>query len=189
MLKDEIKQFLNEFTLLIVSLETYRLNINLAGDYNLNLLTNNNDELGNELFDLITSHSLLPQITLPTRLSQTSGTLIDNILCKAHISIKPTTAGILLNKLSDHQPCFIILGITFCGCNNPKFIRKYVQLESVIYNINSDIRSSGLDDKIDTSMTAYPNISYSIIHFVIENTKKTHMASKLVKYNKYKHTK
>ena len=188
MLKDEIKQFINEFTLLIVSLEKYRLNINLAGDYNLNLLRNiNNDELCNALFDLITSHSLLPQITLPTRLSQTSGTLIDNILCKAHISIKPTTAGILLNKLSDHQPCFIILGITFCGCNNPKCIRKFVQLESVIDNINSDIRSSGLDDKIDTRMIADPNISYSIIHDVIEKTKKTHMTSKLVKYNKYKH--
>ena len=189
MLKDEIKQFINEFSLLIVSLEKYRLNINLAGDYNLNLLKINNDELCNELFDLITSHSLLPKITLPTRLSQTSGTLIDNILCKAHISIKPTTAGILLNKLSDHQPCFIILGITFCGCNNPKFIRKYVQLESVIDNINSDIRSSGLDDKIDTSMTADPNISYSIIHDVIEKNKNTHMTSKLVKYNKYKHKK
>ena len=189
MLKDEIKQCINEFTLLIVSLEKYRLNINLAGDYNLNLLKINNDELCNEFFDVITSHSLLPQITLPTRLSQTSGTLIDNILCKAHISIKPTTAGILLNKLSDHQPCFIILDITCCGCNNPKFIRKYVQLESVIDNINSDIRSSGLDDKIDTGMTADPNISYSIIHDVIEKTKKTHMTSKLVKYNKYKHKK
>ena len=189
MLKDEIKQFINEFTLLIVSLEKYRLNINLAGDYNLNLLKINNDELCNEFFDLITSHSLLPQITLPTRLSQTSGTLIDNILCKAHISVKPTTAGILLNKLSDHQPCFIILDITCCGCNNPKFIRKFVQLESVIDNINSDIRSSGLDDKIDTGMTADPKIGYSIIHDVIEKTKKTHMTSKLVKYNKYKHKK
>ena len=95
----------------------------------------------------------------------------------------------MLNKLSDHQPCFIILDITCCGCNNPKFIRKYVQLESVIDNINSDIRSSGLDDKIDTGMTADPNIGYSIIHDVIEKTKKTHMTSKLVKYNKYKHKK
>ena len=49
-----------------------------------------------------------------------------------------------------------MLGITFCGCNNPKFIRKYVQLESVIDNINSDIRSSGLDDKIDTSLPVTP---------------------------------
>ena len=72
MLNDEIKQFINEFTLLILSLEKHRLNINLAGDYNLNLLKINNDELCNELFYLITSHSLLPQITLPTRLTQTS---------------------------------------------------------------------------------------------------------------------
>ena len=94
MLKDEIKQFINEFTLLIVSLKKYRISINLAGDYNLNLLKINNDELCNGFFYLITSYSLLPQITLPTRLTQISGTLIDNILCKAHIYIKPATAGI-----------------------------------------------------------------------------------------------
>ena len=76
--------------------------INLAGDYNLNLLKINNDELCNELFDLITSQSLLPRMTLPTRISNASGTLIDNILCKADFSIQPTTAGILLNKLSDY---------------------------------------------------------------------------------------
>ena len=165
MLKDEIKQFINEFSLLI-----------------------NIDELCNEFFDLITSHSLLPQITLPTRLSQTNGTLIDNILCKAHISTKATTAGILLNKLSDHQPCFIILDITCYDCNNPKCTRKYVQLESVIDNINNDICSSALDEKIDTSLTADPNINYNIIHDVIEKNRKTDMTSKLVKYNKYKQT-
>ena len=85
MLKDDVKQFINEFTLLMLSLEKHRLNINLAGDYNLNLLKINDDETCNEFFDIITSPSLLPQITLPTRLSQTSGTLIDNILCKPHI--------------------------------------------------------------------------------------------------------
>ena len=113
--------------------------------------------------------------------------MIDNILCKAHIYIKPAKAGILLNKLSDHQPCFIILDITFSGCNNPKFTRKYVQLENVIDNINNDICSSELDDKIDKRLTADPNISYN--NDVIEKTKNTHMTSKLVKYNKYKHKK
>ncbi len=38
MLKEEIKQFINEFTLRILSLEKSKLNINLAGDYNQNLL-------------------------------------------------------------------------------------------------------------------------------------------------------
>ena len=38
MLTEEIKQLINEFTLLILSMEKYKFNINLAGDYNLNLL-------------------------------------------------------------------------------------------------------------------------------------------------------
>ena len=63
MLKDEIKQFINEFSLLIVSLEKYRLSINLAGDYNLNLLKINNDELCNEFFELITLATKTSRIT------------------------------------------------------------------------------------------------------------------------------
>ena len=46
-----------------------------------------------------------------------------------------------------------------------------------------------MDDKIDKRLTADPNISYNIIHDVIEKNKNTHMTSKLVKYNKYKHKK
>ena len=103
-----------------------------------------------------------------------------------YIYIKP---AILLNKLSDHQPYFIILYITFSGCNNPKFLRKYVLLENVIDNINNDICSSELDDKIDKRLTADPNISYNIRHDVIEKTKNTHMTSTFVKYNKYKNIK
>ena len=139
MLKEEIKQFINEFILLILSLEKYKLNKNLAGDYNLNLLKINNDELCTAFFDLIISHSLLQRITLPNIISNASGNLIDTILCTADVTIKPTTAGILLNKLSDHQPCFILLDTTFARSHNPKFIRKYVQIEDVITNIYNDI--------------------------------------------------
>ena len=41
MLKEQIKQFIKEFTTLILSLEKSNLNINFAGDYNLNLLKSN----------------------------------------------------------------------------------------------------------------------------------------------------
>ena len=77
----------------------------------------------------------------------------------------------------------------FLGSNNPKFTRKYVQLGDVINNINNDICASDVNDKIDKSMTADPNISYNIIHDVLEKTKNTHTTSKLMKYNKYKHKK
>ena len=103
MLKEQIKQFIKEFTTLIVSLEKSNMNINLAGDYNLNLLKINVNESCSEFFDLLVSHSLFPKITLPTRLAHDSATLIDNLFCKLNKPTHLTTAGILLNKLSDHS--------------------------------------------------------------------------------------
>ena len=46
------------------------------------------------------------RVTIPTN---GCGTLIDNLFCKMNKSIKKNTAGILLNQLSDHLPCFTLL--------------------------------------------------------------------------------
>ena len=56
-------------------------------------------------------------------------------------------------------------------------------------NINNDICSSEIYNKIDKRLTADPNVNYNIMHDIIEETKNTHMTSKLVKFNKYKHKK
>ena len=44
-------------------------------------------------------------------------------------------------------------------------------------------------NKIDKILTADPNANYNIMHDIIEEAKNTHMTSKLVKFNKYKHKK
>ena len=54
----------------------------LTGDTNINLLKVNEKEKCGEFFDILTSFSLYPKITLPTSFSQSHGTLIDNIFCK-----------------------------------------------------------------------------------------------------------
>ena len=95
-LREQTKQFINEFTSLVQDLDSTNFNIVLAGDYNLNLLKINENEICCECFDLLTYHSLFPHITLPTRLTNGGGTLIDNLFCKLNKSIKKNTAGILL---------------------------------------------------------------------------------------------
>ena len=92
-----------------------------------------------------------------TRLPELSVTVPDE-------SMRPKTAGILLNKLSDHQPCFALIDTTFARSHNPKFIRKYVQIEDVITNINNDICSSEIYNKIDKRLTADPNVNYYFSH-------------------------
>ena len=52
---------------MLSSLDQIQHNVIFAGDYNINLLKLNEDELISDFFDLLTSHSMYPQITLPTR--------------------------------------------------------------------------------------------------------------------------
>ena len=64
------------------------------------------------------------KITLPTRMTDRSSTLIDNILTNVYDDIH--ISGILINKISDHQP--------ICSCNNrvsPMYNEsKYIQIKS-----------------------------------------------------------
>ena len=51
----------------------------LLGDYNIDLLKTDDDYNIDEYYNIITSNFLVPRITLPTRITSTSRTLIDNI--------------------------------------------------------------------------------------------------------------
>ena len=90
------------------SLDMPNHNVILAGDYNIYLLKVNENILYGEFLDLLMSHSLNPQITLPTRLSKITVPVIDNIFCKLFNPSVSTCAGIHINILSDHQPCLFI---------------------------------------------------------------------------------
>ena len=171
-LREQTKQFINEFTSLVQDLDNTNFNIILAGDYNLNLLKINENEICCEFFDLLTSHSLFPHITLPTRLTNGGGTLIDNLFCKLNKSIKKNTAGILLNQLSDHLPCFTLLETDIAHNSKTKFTRIFKQNDDVIQQIKNEINSSELHKNLDTSQTANPNASYNVIMNVIETARK-----------------
>ena len=51
----------------------------ICGDFNVNLLKINSKQHCNAYFAMIISHGFFPRITLPTRMSDESSTLIDNI--------------------------------------------------------------------------------------------------------------
>ena len=99
MLREQILQFINEFASVIQSLKNNNKHIAIAGDFNLNLLKINQNELCSDFLDLLMTYGMYPQITLPTRLTDKSVTLIDNLFCNFDKITKRTTAGILLNEL------------------------------------------------------------------------------------------
>ena len=75
----------------------------MLGDYNVDLINSQSESLLNVLFP----NGFYPRINRPTRITNTSATLIDNIFINTHSNnIK---SGIWLADISDHFPIFITL--------------------------------------------------------------------------------
>ena len=96
--------YLNE---LLHKLSSENKSVILFGDFNVDLLKYDNHHSTNEFLDSLSSHLLLPHITQPTRIRDTSKTLIDNIF--SNTLIENTISDNLTATLSDHLPQFIIL--------------------------------------------------------------------------------
>ena len=74
-----ITNFIVELSHILTLLNRIKLPVYLCGDYNINLLKMHEKNLYEEFFEAILVHSYFPNITLPTRLTDTSNTLIDNV--------------------------------------------------------------------------------------------------------------
>lgn len=75
-----------------------------GGDANINLLSD--DRVASNYKDLMQSYSFIPNITLPTRVTTHSQTLIDHFWCNALSSVR---SGIFETDVSDHFTTFTCL--------------------------------------------------------------------------------
>ena len=79
----------------------------LMGDFNINLLNIESDKLVSNFYDLMASRYFAPSILQPTRITEKSKTLIDNMFMN---SLEyDTFSGNLTTLISDHLPQFLIL--------------------------------------------------------------------------------
>ena len=85
-------------------------NMIVCGDFNIDLLRMNEDRTSASFYDSMHALSLIPTISKPTRIADTSCTLIDNIFARNLGNFK---SGILTMELSDHLPIYIIYNNIF----------------------------------------------------------------------------
>ena len=83
------------------------IQIQIMGYFNVNILNANEHLPSSEFLDKMYSHSLLPLITKPTRITSNCATLIDNIFFNDVSNIK-TLNGLFFTDISDHLPVFSI---------------------------------------------------------------------------------
>ena len=77
------------------------------GDFNINLLNCESHPESNDFLLMLNSFFLLPYILQPTRITERSATLIDNIFANTYAM--NAISGNLVSKISDHLPQFLIV--------------------------------------------------------------------------------
>ena len=80
----------------------------IMGDFNIDLLIYEKDTPTNEFINMMFSHHLQPSVLHPTRITDTSATLIDNIFV-SNASDSNIQSGNILSLISDHLPQFCII--------------------------------------------------------------------------------
>ena len=201
-----ITTFIVELSHILTLLNQMKLPVYLCGDYNINLLKMHEKNLYEEFFETMLVHSYLPNITLPTRLTDTSNTLIDNVF--ANSAKFEAVSGILINNISDHQAIFTIITIprerviihTNISSNNqttytvkklpsgtkPKAIFTPPNRKLDIDMFCEDVRIN-LVANTDNSFDESDN--YKGLLKSIGDAQKKQIDSKRFKYNKYRHKK
>ena len=109
------------------------------GDFNVDLLKCNDDNISQGFFFPLLSSSFIPLITRPTRLSSHSCTLIDNIFSNVD---KETESGVILSDISDHCQIFAKISSFFNpNSDSPpvKMVRKFTpeKLQRLKEKLNS----------------------------------------------------
>ena len=91
---------------LLDKLSNENKDIMIMGDFNVNLINCNDDKNISNFLDTMLSHSFLPFITTPTRITRNTKTLIDNIFYNKPLN--DITSGNLSSIISDHLIHFLI---------------------------------------------------------------------------------
>ena len=184
---DNFKTFTNDFRKLLGHLDKTKKEVIIAGDFNINLLELHEKTAFEDFFNTMTQHSFYPKITLPTRFSRRRGTLIDNFYCKLSVSSLQSTAGVMLNKISDHLPYFICIDIIDKPKTGPKYISICKKKKTAATDMLQDLLSFNLTDELDTSPNADPSKNYDILDNKVKHQHKKHYPYKVVKLDKKKH--
>ena len=101
-----VDSFLDHINNMLSKLQRESKSVYLMGDYNLNLLNTNHSKTS-EFIETLFSYSFMPLINKPTRVTQTTATLIDNIFCN-DVQAKDLFNGVFCTDISDHFPIFCI---------------------------------------------------------------------------------
>ena len=125
---------------------------------------------------------MVPSLTFPTRITDSSATLIhvDNIFFNYNET--DCSSGRIITNISDHFPCI------FCM----KYNKKYPKSNTNTYNRNFNVTNinnfihelacNNIMSKLNNDDTLYPNINYDILEKILTDALNKYIPLKKIKY-------
>ena len=110
----------------------------LGMDHNMNLLNCMRHKPTNKFLDILLGHNILPLITRPTRITQQSVTLIDNIFVSKQLH-RNFDSAVLLSDISDHLPTLALFKQTKILDKEPLELKSQNLTQSKIEQINQKL--------------------------------------------------
>lgn len=184
-LSTEVENFISNFSQTIDHLSSHNNPI-ICGDFNFNLLMLEQNPHTCDFLDTIVSLALFPAISIPTRFSNNSATLIDNILVSFTHSFE-IESGVLLEPISDHQACFLL--VKSFKRKKEKHTCKHITITqrkpNFIENVRRDL--SNVDFRTHLHEDDDPNVNYRRFEEIITGVINKYTETKRVRFKKYKH--
>ena len=147
--------FLNKFEIIIDKIRHSGYNSIVSGDFNYNLINYQYHNDTETLYNIFTSSGYQTAVTKPTRITNTTSTLIDHIWTNYNIGQDNSETNILVTDITDHLPTlFIDKG------SKPQAGYTYIKY----YQINDRNTERFLEDLVDND---------SRLNEITRNTNKT----------------
>ena len=119
---------------LLQDMSDFNGDIMIGTDQNFNYINMEQHANTRDLFDLFIASGFIPTITIPTRITHQTSTLIDNIYVKTR-KTENLTSGVISSDISDHLPIFNLIGTSQTTKLLPKYITCRKLNEDVVSNI------------------------------------------------------
>ena len=178
---NSVREFSQSLSSLVEKLNNENKEIIIVGDLNIDLIKSTTHKGTSEFLDSMLSNDLYPKITVPTRVTHSSATLIDHIYTNNKNST--TLAGTLKTDISDHFSNFIMLMntpskikprlITYRKCDKTSI----ENFNNALYNTNwtNVLSDTNTESAYDKFLDKYTSLKNKYLPFVT------------TKFNKYKH--
>ena len=129
-----------------------------------------------DFFDNLITVGFFPKIALPTRFTEQSSTLIDNVF--SNNLEERESSGILLNHISDHQFLFTYIEKLSYIEKVPKFVEIEKFDVNSLENFIQELNDMNIYDQLLKPIDSSPHENYDIFMKLIQDAKNLHFQRK-----------